>query len=153
MATVVQFKRSTTTGAVPSSAALAEGELAINAADGRLFLKKTDNTVVQISDWTRTVNVLSTTAADQIVDTYSVTKIRSVKYIVQATAGSEYHTTEVIMTHDGTTVYMTEYATIYTGSSPLITIDSDISGGYVRLLITPANTNTTVRTARFDTLV
>lgn len=153
MATVVQFKRSTTAGAVPSSGALTEGELAINAADGRLFLKKTDNTVVPISDWTRTENVLATTAQDQIVDQYSVLKVRSVKYLIQATISGEYHTAEVIMIHDGTTVYMTEYATIYTGANPLITIDSDISGGYVRLLITPTNTNTTVRTARFDTLV
>ena len=153
MGTVVQFKRSVTEGAVPSSSALTEGELAINSADGKLFLKKTDNTVVPVSDWTRTVNVLSTTTADQIVDSYSVTKVRSVKYLIQATRGSSYHTTEVIMVHDGTTVYMTEYATLYTGASPLITVDSDISGGYVRLLITPALTNTTVRTARFDTLV
>lgn len=153
MGTVVQFKRSTTTGAVPSAGALAEGELAINSADGKLFLKKTDNTVVPVSDWIRTENTLSTTAADQIVDSYSVVKVRSVKYLIQATQGSQYHTTEVIMVHDGTTVYMTEYATIYTGASPLITVDSDISGGYVRLLITPATANTTVRTARFDTLV
>lgn len=153
MGTVVQFKRSVTEGAVPSSSALTEGELAINSADGKLFLKKTDNTVVPVSDWTRTENTLSTTSADQIVDSYSVTKVRSVKYLIQATRGSSYHTTEVIMVHDGTTVYMTEYATLYTGASPLITLDSDISGGYVRLLVTPAMTNTTVRTARFDTLV
>ena len=153
MATVVQFKRSGTSGAVPSSGALAEGELAINSADGKLFLKKTDNSIVPVSDWTRTETVLSTTTADQVVDHYSVLKIRSVKYLIQATRGSSYHTTEVIMVHDDTTVYMTEYATIYTGASPLITIDSDISGGYVRLLITPALNNTTVRTARFDTLV
>jgi len=153
MATVVQFKRSATEGAVPSSGALTEGELAINSADGRLFLKKTDNTVVPISDWVRTESTLATTATDQIVDQYSVLKVRSVKYLIQATVGSQYHATEVIMVQDGTTVYMTEYATIYTGASPLITVDSDISGGYVRLLITPANANTTVRTARFDTLV
>lgn len=153
MSTVVQFKRSSTEGAIPSAGALASGELAINAADGKVFLKKADNTVVAVSDWVRTENTLSTTTADQIVDQYSVLKVRSVKYLIQATQGSSYHTTEVIMVQDGTTVYMTEYATLYTGASPLITIDSDISGGYVRLLVTPANTNTTVRTARFDTLV
>lgn len=153
MSTVVQFKRSSTEGAVPSAGALVAGELAINAADGKVFLKKADNTVVPVSDWVRTEATLSTTTADQIVDQYSVLKVRSVKYLIQATVGSEYHATEVIMVQDGTTVYMTEYATIYTGASPLITVDSDISGGYVRLLITPASSNTNVRTARFDTLV
>jgi hypothetical protein len=153
MGTVVQFKRSAMEGAIPSSAVLASGEIAVNAADGKLFIKKTDNSVVPISDWVRKQNVLVNTTPDQIVDQYSVLKIRSVKYLVQATFESEYHMTEVMMVQNGTNVYMTEYATIFTGSSPLITIDSDISGGYVRLLITPANANTTVRTARFDTLI
>jgi hypothetical protein len=153
MATVLQFKRSVVEGAIPSSGALADGELAINTVDGKVFLKKSDNTVVPVSDWTRAIYTASTTDANQIVDTFSVTKVRSVKYVIQATRGSQYHTTEVMMIHDGTQVYMTEYATVYTGASPLITLDSDISGGYVRLLVTPAMTNTTVRTARFDTLV
>lgn len=153
MATVLQFKRSVVEGAIPSSGALADGELAINTVDGKVFLKKSDNTVVPVSDWTRAIYTASTTDANQIADTFSVTKVRSVKYVIQATRGSQYHTTEVMMIHDGTQVYMTEYATVYTGASPLITLDSDISGGYVRLLVTPAMTNTTVRTARFDTLV
>ena len=153
MATVLQFKRSVVEGAIPSSGALADGEIAINTVDGKVFLKKSDNTVVPVSDWTRVLYTASTTDANQVVDTFSVTKVRSVKYLIHATRGSQYHTTQVIMVHDGTTVYMTEYATLYTGASPLITVDSDISGGYVRLLITPALTNTTVRTARFDTLV
>lgn len=153
MATVVQFKRSSTEGAIPSGATLASGELAINDADGKVFLKKADNTVVPVSDWVRTQSILTTTTVDQLIDTYSVTKVRSVKYIIQATRGTQYHSTEVMMIHDGTTVYMTEYASIFTGGAALITIDSSISGGFVRLVVTPAGTNTTVRTARFDTLV
>lgn len=60
-------------------------------------------------------------------------------------ASAGYHATEVLVTHDGTTVYMSEYATVFTSSS-LMTLDADISGGNIRLLITPANTNTTVKT-------
>jgi hypothetical protein len=153
MGTVVQFKRSATEGAVPSSAVLATGEIAINSADGKLYIKKSDNSVVAISDWVRKVVELSTTDADQLLDQFDITKVRSAKYLIQATAGSEYHTTEVIMIQDGTNVHMTEYATIFTGSSPLITVQSDISTGNVRLLVTPSNTDTVVRTARFDTLV
>ena len=40
------------------------------------------------------------------------------------------------MTHNGTTVYMTEYATIFSNNS-LATFDADISGGNIRLLIDP----------------
>lgn len=153
MATVLQFKRSVVEGAIPSSGALADGEIAINTVDGKVFLKKSDNTVVPVSDWTRVLYTASTTDANQVVDTFSVTKVRSAKYIVQATRGSEYHMTEVMVIHDGTSVYMTEYSTIYTGSNPLITLDADINGGNVRLLTTPAMNNTAIRTARFDTLV
>jgi hypothetical protein len=47
---------------------------------------------------------------------------------------------------------MTEYATIFTGSS-LIDVSADISSSNVRLLVSPENTNTVVRTSRFDTLI
>jgi hypothetical protein len=47
---------------------------------------------------------------------------------------------------------MTEYATIFTGSS-LIDVTADISSNNVRLLVSPENTNTVVRTSRFDTLI
>lgn len=40
---LVKLKRSTTTGAAPAS--LASGEIAINEADGKLFWRKSDNTV------------------------------------------------------------------------------------------------------------
>lgn len=153
MATVLQFKRSVIEGAVPSSSALADGELAINTVDGKVFLKKSDDTVVPVSDWVRTIYTASTTGANQVVDTFSVTKVRSAKYIIQATRGSQYHMTEVMVIHDGTDVYMTEYSTIFTGASALITLDADINGGNVRLLTTPALNNTVIRTARFDTLV
>ena len=48
MSTVVQIKRSETTGAEPTSGDLAVGELAVNLADKKLFSKKTDGTVVSI---------------------------------------------------------------------------------------------------------
>lgn len=44
----IQHKRSTTASAVPTGASLSAGEIAINTADGRLFIKKSDGTVVAI---------------------------------------------------------------------------------------------------------
>ena len=63
------------------------------------------------------------------------------------TSGSDYHSTEVLLIHDGTTVYMTEYATIFSNAS-LGTIDGDINSGSVRLLVTPANANTNIKIQR-----
>jgi len=48
MANTIRHKRSTTTGATPSSGSLVTGELAINTADGKLFTKKDNGTVVEI---------------------------------------------------------------------------------------------------------
>lgn len=48
MTNTIQHKRSSTTGAVPTALSLADGELAVNTADGLVYLKKTDNTVVSI---------------------------------------------------------------------------------------------------------
>lgn len=46
MANVIKHKRSTTPGAAPSAGQLAQGELAVNVADGTLFLKNTTSQIV-----------------------------------------------------------------------------------------------------------
>jgi len=48
MPNTIQHKRSSTPGAVPSAAQLAAGELAINTADGIVYLKKSDGAVIPI---------------------------------------------------------------------------------------------------------
>jgi hypothetical protein len=48
VSTVVQIKRSETSGAAPTAGDLAVGELAVNLTDKKLFSKKTDGTVVSI---------------------------------------------------------------------------------------------------------
>ena len=63
------------------------------------------------------------------------------------TSGSNFHATEVLLIHDGTTVYMTEFGTIFSNAS-LGTIDGDINSGSVRLLVTPANANTNIKIQR-----
>jgi hypothetical protein len=87
--------------------------------------------------------VLTTTTANQTVDTFPFATYRTAKYIFQATAGSDVHATELLITHDGTTVYTTEYATIFSGSS-LMTLGASISGSNVVVTATPANADTTI---------
>ena len=84
----------------------------------------------------------SATTANQVADTWSATTYRTVKYTISITSGSNYHSVEMLVTHNGTTAYQTTFADIYTGSS-LSTFAVDISGGNVRLLVTPANAITT----------
>jgi len=85
----------------------------------------------------------STTSTTQVaIHTLSATVFRSARFTVQVTnsTDSTYHLTEILMIHDGTTPSITEYGTIFTGSAEA-TFDADISSGNVRLLATPASTD------------
>lgn len=90
---------------------------------------------------------LTTTTTDQTVDSYVKSKYRTAKYIIQATHSTGVHSAEVLLTHDDNDVYITEYATIYSGT-PLVTISADIDSTHVYLKVTPANANTTIDFAR-----
>ena len=84
----------------------------------------------QRSDSTSVSSTSATTIASHAVATY-----RSVKYNVQISQGSNFHTTEISVVHDGTNVAMGEYGTIYTSSS-LATFDATISSGNLLLQVT-----------------
>ena len=43
---VVKLKRNTTNTTAPTTSDIVVGELAISAVDGKLYLRKTDNTIV-----------------------------------------------------------------------------------------------------------
>ena len=91
---------------------------------------------------TYAVNTSATSAAQ--VDTFSSTEFRSARFTVQITntTDSTYQITEILLIHDGTTPSMTEYGTIFTGSAREASFDADIVSGNVRLLATPASTDT-----------
>lgn len=63
--------------------------------------------------------VFTTTDSSQVVDTYSLAEYRTAKYLVQLEkdSDSKYHATEILLTHNGSNVFMTEYGTIMTDSS------------------------------------
>ena len=81
-----------------------------------------------------TLTTTATTQTNRILA--SATTYRTLKVIVQIKSITNFHATEILLTHNGTTVYMTEYATIFSNTS-LATFDADISGGNIRLLIDP----------------
>lgn len=91
--------------------------------------------------------VASSVAGSQAIDSFQASQFRSAKYLVQVTSGTDYHTTEILLIHNGTTVHMTEYASIF-DNAELATFDADIASGYVRLLATPTNTGSSIRVYR-----
>ena len=73
---------------------------------------------------------------------------RSVEYQIQVTEGSKYHTTKILAIHNGTAAVSNEYGTLNIGASTA-TFDVDISGSNLRLLATPASSNSTVFKVKF----
>lgn len=60
MANTIRHKRSSTASAIPTSGSLSAGELAVNTADGRVYTKKDDASVVEIGRPEFTSNITFT---------------------------------------------------------------------------------------------
>ena len=95
---------------------------------------------------------LTSNTVGQVVDTFRADAYRTAKYLISMTSGSEYHSVEVMLIHDGTNVYISEYGSVFTSNS-LGTYDGDIDNGNVRLLVDPVNTNTTIKVQRLTVQV
>ena len=96
---------------------------------------------------------LTTTDANQVIDTFPASAYRTAKYIISLshpTAG--YHAEELLVLHDGSSVYTNSSSQVLTNLS-LGTFNGSISNGSVQLTITPANTNTSVKLQRITVTV
>jgi hypothetical protein len=91
----------------------------------------------------------SNTSSGQIVDTFAITTYRSAKYVISITdpVGNNYQATELMLLHDGTITYTTEYATLLSNTT-LAVFTSDISSGNARLLVTPNVANVQINVAK-----
>ena len=100
----------------------------------------TNNIIPQVVTST---SVASTSAIT--IASHSATTYRTIKYLVQCTQGTDYHSTEINLIHDGTTVYITEYGTLF-DNAVLGTFDATISSGNIILQITAGSaTNMNVK--------
>ena len=92
-----------------------------------------------------TANTFSATTANQVLSSNAIAN-KSIKFVISAThASAGTHAAEVLLINDGSNAYFIQYGDVYSNAS-LFTLSSDINSGNMRLLITPANTNTTVDT-------
>ena len=90
----------------------------------------------------------ATTSSNQVLDTYDVNEHKTVKYIISANKGTDWQSSECLVNHDSTTAYITEYSVMDSGAGDLYIPDVDVSGGAVRLLVTPQTTNINVSIIR-----
>jgi len=92
-----------------------------------------------------TSSSLTATTADQVLSSNGVGN-KAVKYVVMAShASAGTHAAEVLVINDGTNAYFVQYGDAFSNAS-LFTLSSDIDSGNMRLLVTPANTNTSFST-------
>lgn len=160
---LITLARVTANGATTTDA-ITVGGLTVDA--NTFHVDSTNNTVgvgtlipkaqFQVNDAGYSTSALATTTttANQVLDSFAAATFRTAKYLVQVhdTANNYYHSCEILLIHDGATVYMTEYAIVYTSIS-LASFNADISGGNVRLLVTPTNNTNTIRVVRSALLV
>ena len=92
----------------------------------------TYNTVV-------TQSSLSTVTQTQI-DIWPTTTYRTAKYLIQMTQGANYHSIELLLVHNGTTAYLSQFAEVATGTI-LGTFDASITAGQLSLLLTPVSSS------------
>jgi hypothetical protein len=85
-----------------------------------------------------------TVTSGTVVDTFSASAFRSVKYTIKAGSDLGYQALEVLLVHDGINSIITVYGSLSTAGVDLITLASTIVSGNVQLLATAVGANTTV---------
>lgn len=109
----------------------------------------TTNNVILQNALVSTSSNTTTGTSQQTVDQFAIATYRSAEYTVSVknNDANGYQITKMLVVHDGTTSYITEYGTMFTNNS-LGTFATDINTGNARLLFTPTPSNTTLKIAR-----
>ena len=95
-----------------------------------------------------TVTQTTTSTSEVTILGLDVSEYRSVEYNIQVTEGTNYHATKILALHDSTDAFFSEYGTI-TNNNAVATFNMDVSGSNMRLLATPASSNSTVFKVKF----
>jgi len=126
-----------------------EGGLAVAQVDSNGEVTETAGTISSKNiDNVFDIDLDST--GQQTIDAFSINKYRTARYIIQMVKDSDqkYHSTEILLMHNNTDVFMTEYAILKTQDSDIGSITADINDSSVRLLITPNFENINIKAKR-----
>ena len=95
--------------------------------------------------WNATPAGISVSTSAVAIDTFDKAVYRSAKYIIQVTNGSTYETSEVLVVHNGTTAYRTQYGLISTSGTALGTVTALVVGSNVEVRYTGVASGNTVK--------
>jgi hypothetical protein len=112
-----------------------------------LFVNNDVNADSYIVDSLSTYNTQTTTTTALTLVSISATTRASQKVVIRIidNVSGEIHMLEALAFKKSTTAYLTTYAEMYT-SAALATFTADVSAGAIRILATPASTNSTTFT-------
>ena len=85
-----------------------------------------------------------TNVSSQTLDTFNILSYRTAKYLIQASVNSDIHATEVLVTTNGTNIYITEYGAMYSNSLITISASLDTINSIATLVVTPTVSNTNI---------
>lgn len=122
----------------------------IHAQQLLLKAETSDNTAQIQHLGINSANKTTISTATTNIDALSATSFRSARYTVQITnnTDNQYHVTEILLLHDGSAAYISEYGVLYTDTKQAV-FSADISGGSVRLRATPnSSDNMTFKVVR-----
>lgn len=91
-------------------------------------------------------SVTLSSSATANIDTFDSTVYRSTRYVmsISDSTNSRYEILEAIVTHDGSSAYVSDYGSTTNYTSSLLTLTADVSGSDVRLRAVPISSDATV---------
>jgi ABC-type cobalamin transport system ATPase subunit len=95
-------------------------------------------------------SVVFTGTSSQVLDSQTLASTRSAEYLISANNNdaNAYQVSKILVIHDGTETYITEYGTMITNTS-VITISAGANATHMFVNCTPVSSNTTVKFTRF----
>jgi hypothetical protein len=96
-------------------------------------------------DWNATPSPISVSTSAVAIDTFDKAVYRSAKYQIQVTNGANYEVSEVLVVHNGTTAYRTQYGLISTSGTALGTVTALVVGSNIEVRYTGVSAGNTVK--------
>jgi hypothetical protein len=102
----------------------------------------------------KTTSYTTTNTDAQIIDSFAATEFRTSKYLISIknTDDDDYQSTEIMLLQDGSSAYLTEYATLIS-TATLGVFSANVNSGTVRLYMTPTMNNNIVNFQRTSLVV
>jgi len=91
-------------------------------------------------------------SAVELVDSFTAATYRAAEYMytVENSGAGEYQTGKIMVVHDGTTAYHSEYGKVITGNNDLVTFTTGLSGGSVSLFASAQTPNCVFKAKRIS---